>query len=80
MSSYVYVKNPKGKTYVYENTTYWDKESKSCKHYRKSIGHLDPDTREILSAKAGHSLMWKNGSVHSALHMRKNSQASGSAN
>jgi len=44
MSSYVYVKNPNGKTYVYENTTYWDKESKSCKHYRKSIGHLDPDT------------------------------------
>lgn len=48
MSSYVYVKNPNGKTYVYENTTYWDKESKSCKHYRKSIGHLDPDTGEIV--------------------------------
>lgn len=46
MSSYVYVKNPNSKTYVYENTTYWDKESKSCKHYRKSIGHLDPDTGE----------------------------------
>ena len=29
MSSYVYVKNPNGKTYVYENTTYWDKESKA---------------------------------------------------
>lgn len=28
MSSYVYVKNPNGKTYVYENTTYWDKETK----------------------------------------------------
>lgn len=48
MSSYVYVKNPNGKTYVYENTTYWDKASKSCKHYRKSIGHLDPDTGEIV--------------------------------
>ncbi len=48
MSSYVYVKNPNGKTYVYENTTYWDKESKSCKHFRKSIGHLDPDTGEIV--------------------------------
>ena len=48
MSSYVYVKNPNGKTYVYENTTYWDKESKSCKHHRKSIGHLDPDTGKIV--------------------------------
>ncbi len=48
MSSYVYVKNPNGKTYVYENTTYWDKESKTCRHHRRSIGHLDPDTGEIV--------------------------------
>ncbi len=48
MSSYVYVKNPNGKTYVYENTTYWDKELKSCKHHRRSVGHLDPDTGEIV--------------------------------
>ena len=48
MSSLVYVKNPSGRIYVYENTTYWDKESKSSKHHRKSIGHLDPDTGEIL--------------------------------
>lgn len=48
MSSYDYVKDSNGKTYVYENTTYWDKESKTCKHHRWSIGHLDPDTREIV--------------------------------
>ena len=48
MSSYVYVKNPNGKTYVYENTTYWDKETKTCKHKRVSVGHLDPDTGAIV--------------------------------
>lgn len=48
MSSYVYVKNPNGTTYVYENTTYWDKESKTCKHKRVSIGHLDPETNEVV--------------------------------
>lgn len=48
MSSYVYVKNPNGTTYVYENTTYWDKESKTCRHKRVSIGHLDPETNEIV--------------------------------
>ena len=49
MSSYVYVKNPNGKTYVYENTTYWDKETKTCKHKRVSVGHLDLDTGAIVA-------------------------------
>ncbi len=31
MSSYVYVKNPNGKTYVYENTTYWDNRLSACR-------------------------------------------------
>jgi len=48
MSSLVYVKNPNGKTYVYENTTYWDKETKTCKHLRKSIGHLDPVSGDVV--------------------------------
>lgn len=48
MSSYVYVKNPNGKTYVYENTTYWDKTTKTCKHKRISVGHLDPVTGAII--------------------------------
>lgn len=48
MSSLVYVKNPNGTTYVYENTTYWDKEAKKCKHHRKSIGHLDPVSGNVV--------------------------------
>ena len=58
MSSYVYVKNPNGKTYVYENTTYWEKETKTCKHKRVSVGHLDPDTGAIVANR-------KKGGVHS---------------
>ena len=58
MSSYVYVKNPNDKTYVYENTTYWDKETKTCKHKRVSVGHLDPDTGAIVANR-------KKGGVHS---------------
>lgn len=57
MSSYIYVKNPNGKTYVYENTTYWDKNTKSSKHNRKCIGHLDPLTNQILPNR-------KKGDVH----------------
>lgn len=49
MSSLVYVKNPNGTTYVYENTTYWDKELKISKHKRISIGHLDLKTNEVVA-------------------------------
>ena len=58
MSSYVYVKNPNGKTYVYENTTYGEKKTKTCKHKRVSVGHLDPDTGAIVANR-------KKGGVHS---------------
>ncbi len=53
MSSYVYVKNPNGKTYVYENTTYWDKESNPA-NTTKSIGHLDriPGRSFLITEKA----------------------------
>ena len=40
MSSLVYLKNPNGTTYVYENISYWDKETKTSKQKRKSIGHI----------------------------------------
>lgn len=55
MASYVYVKNPNGTTYVYENVSYWDKEDKKTKHHRKCIGKLDPTTKEIVPTgrKAG---------------------------
>lgn len=41
MSSKVYVKGKNGKTYVYKNESYWDKETKKVKHKRKCIGHLE---------------------------------------
>ncbi len=46
--TYVYVKNPNGRTYVYENTSVWDKETQSVKHMRKIIGHLDNTTGEVV--------------------------------
>ncbi len=48
MSSLVYVKNPNGKIYVYSNVSVYDKETKKVKHIRKSIGHLDPATGEVV--------------------------------
>lgn len=48
MASHVYVKNPNGTTYVYENVSYWDKEDKKTKHRRKCVGKIDPDTKEII--------------------------------
>lgn len=49
MTSLVYVKNKKaGRTYVYENVSIWDKEKKKCKCIRKCIGHLDPESGEIV--------------------------------
>ena len=48
MSSLVYLTNPNGRVYVYENVSYWDKKTKSTKHKRKSIGHIDSATGEIV--------------------------------
>lgn len=48
MASMVYVKNPNGRTYVYENVTIWNKETKKYIHQRKCIGHLGADGKEIL--------------------------------
>ena len=48
MSSLVYLKNPNGTIYVYENVSYWDKETKTSKQKRKSIGHIDPATGNIV--------------------------------
>ena len=48
MSSLVYVKNPNSKIYVYSNVSVYDKETKKVKHIRKSIGHLDPATGEVV--------------------------------
>ena len=48
VASMVYVKNPNGKTYVYENVTLWNKETKKYTHQRKCIGHLGEDGKEVL--------------------------------
>ena len=37
-----------GITYVYESTSYWDKEKKQPRSKRKLIGRLDPATGEVI--------------------------------
>ena len=37
-----------GNTYVYESTSYWDKEKKQPRSRRKLIGRLDPDTGNVV--------------------------------
>jgi transposase len=49
MSSLVYYKNKKtGITYVYENSSKWNKEKQRADCQRKCIGKLDPVTNEIV--------------------------------
>lgn len=48
MASYVYVKNPNGTTYVYQNESYWDKSEQKTKHRRRCVGKLHPETNEII--------------------------------
>lgn len=48
MASIIHVKNPNGTTYVYENTSYWNKETKKTQHKRKCVGHLDFLTGDII--------------------------------
>ena len=38
----------RGVTYVYESTSYWDKELKQPRSIRKLIGKRDPETGEII--------------------------------
>jgi hypothetical protein len=49
MSSLVYCKNKSnGVTYVYENISTWNKETKKCDTKRKCIGELNPITKEVI--------------------------------
>lgn len=49
MSSIVYLKNKRnGKVYAYLNESVWDSEKKKCVCKRKCLGHLDPDTGDII--------------------------------
>ena len=36
-----------GVTYVYESTSYWDKDKKQSRSHRHLIGKIDPETGEI---------------------------------
>ena len=51
MASYVYVKNPNGTTYVYQNESYWDKAEQKTKHHRKCVGKLHPETNELIPSR-----------------------------
>ncbi len=40
-----------GVTYVYETTSYWDKEKKQPRNTKVCIGKLDPETGELIPSK-----------------------------
>lgn len=51
MASIVKVRNPNGTTYIYENTTIWDKEKKVYEHKRNVIGKITKDGEKIMYDK-----------------------------
>ena len=52
MSYRVYQVNKKtGVTYVYEATSYWDKEKKQPRNKQVCVGKLDPETDEFIPSK-----------------------------
>ncbi len=54
MSSIVYLRNSKSNTiYAYLNESTWDPVKKKCINKRKCIGHVDPDTGEIVPNRQG---------------------------
>lgn len=55
MSSLVYLHNKNGRTYVYENISYWDKSEKKPKSKRKCIGHLDQNGKIVPNRRKGDS-------------------------
>jgi len=56
MSSIVYLRNSKTNTiYAYLNESVWDSEKKKCVNKRKCIGHLDPETGEIVPNRKARS-------------------------
>ena len=54
MAAIVYQKNKKtGIVYAYESISYWDKEKKQSRSYRKCIGKLDPKSGKIIPTGKG---------------------------
>ncbi|MBR2255399.1 MAG: hypothetical protein IJ856_06295 [Candidatus Methanomethylophilaceae archaeon] len=53
MSSIVYLRNPKSNTiYAYLNEPVWDPEKRKNVYKRRCIGHVDPNTGEIVPNRA----------------------------
>ena len=49
LAAIVYQKNKNtGITYVYESSSYWDKEKQQSRAKRKCISKLDPTTGELI--------------------------------
>jgi len=48
LASIVFLKNPSGTVYAYENISYWDKNTKTTRHRRKCVGHVDAITGEVV--------------------------------
>ena len=46
--AYKFEQTIKGKTYIYEITSYWDKKKKQPRQIRKYIGKKHPDTGKII--------------------------------
>jgi len=66
MASLVYLRNKStGVTYVYSNHSYRDKETRKVKHDRKCIGHLDPETGEVVPNRQRKSAVKSTESVKS---------------
>ena len=56
MSSIVYLKNSRTNTiYAYLNESVWDPEKKKCINKRKCIGHVDPETGQIVPNRKARS-------------------------
>ena len=56
MSSIVYLKNTKSNTiYAYLNESIWDPDKKKCINKRKCIGHVDPETGQIVPNRKARS-------------------------
>ena len=56
MVSLVYYKNKTNNTtYVYQNTSTWNKQTKQCNTKRKYLGKLDPNTKNITPTNKKHN-------------------------
>ena len=52
MPAIVYQINKKtGVTYVYESTSFWDKEKQQSRAKRRCIGRIDPETQEVIPTR-----------------------------